>query len=128
MSLAKTPDNRANELIRAAANQESAEILKRLNTTATGIAQDEAAERLEVFGPNQVAQEKQHSWVWRLCVAARNPLVILLLILAALSFMTAESTSDEIGGWLMLLMVVLGVSLRFIQESKANNAAAKLKA
>jgi Mg2+-importing ATPase len=28
----------------------------------------------------------------------------------------------------MLLMVVLGVSLRFIQETKADNAAAKLKA
>jgi len=128
MSLAKTPDNRANDLIRAAANQDSAEILNRLNTTVAGLAQEEAAERLEVFGPNQVAQEKQHSWVWRLYIAARNPLVVLLLILAALSFITAETTSDRIGGWLMLLMVVLGVSLRFIQESKANNAAAKLKA
>jgi Mg2+-importing ATPase len=129
MSLAKTADTqKANELIRAAATQETPEILQRLNTTATGLSQDEAAERLEVFGPNQVAQEKQHSWVWRLYVAARNPLVILLLILAALSFLTAESTSDEIGGWVMLAMVVLGVSLRFVQEAKADNAAAKLKA
>ena len=28
----------------------------------------------------------------------------------------------------MLLMVVLGLSLRFVQETKADNAAAKLKA
>ncbi len=28
----------------------------------------------------------------------------------------------------MLVMVVLGVTLRFVQETKANNAAAKLKA
>jgi Mg2+-importing ATPase len=32
------------------------------------------------------------------------------------------------GGIVMLLMVVLGVSLRFIPETKADNVAAKLKA
>ena len=32
------------------------------------------------------------------------------------------------GGMVMLVMVVLGVSLRFVQETKADNAAAKLKA
>ena len=78
--------------------------------------------------PNEVAQEKKHDWLWRLWVAVRNPLVILLTILAVVTFATAEGTSDTIGGWVMVLMVVLGVSLRFIQETKADNAAAKLKA
>ena len=61
-------------------------------------------------------------------MAVRNPLVILLTILAIVTFATAEGTSDMIGGWVMVAMVVLGVSLRFIQETKADNAAAKLKA
>ncbi len=60
--------------------------------------------------------------------AAINPLVILLTVLAILTFATAESSSDYIGGVVMLAMVLLGLSLRFIQETKADNAAAKLKA
>ncbi len=60
--------------------------------------------------------------------ACVNPLVILLLLLAIVTFATAGETSDYIGGVIMVLMVVLGVSLRFIQESRADTAAAKLKA
>jgi Mg2+-importing ATPase len=54
--------------------------------------------------------------------------VILLLVLAIISFATAESTSDFVSGVLMIVMVVLGVSLRFVQEARADAAAAKLKA
>ena len=75
-------------------NQETAEILQRLNTSPTGLSEEEAAERLEVFGPNEVAQEKQHGWLRRLWVAVRNPLVILLTILAIITFATAEASSD----------------------------------
>ena len=119
---------RTADLVRDAATQETAEILQRLTTSPTGLTEEEAAERLEVFGPNEVAQEKKHDWLWRLWVAVRNPLVILLMVLAILTFATAQSSSDDIGGVVMLVMVVLGVSLRFIQETRADNAAAKLKA
>ena len=119
---------RTADLVRDAATQESAEILQRLNTSVNGLSEDEAAERAEIFGPNEVGQEKKHDALIRLWVAVRNPLVILLAVLATVTFATAESTSDTVGGWVMVAMVVLGVSLRFIQETKADNAAAKLKA
>jgi Mg2+-importing ATPase len=116
------------DLVRDAATNEISEVLQRLNTSTAGLSEEEAAERLEVFGPNEVAQEKQHGWLQRLYVAVRNPLVILLTILAIITFATAGGTSDIAGGMLMVVMVVLGISLRFIQETKADNAAAKLKA
>jgi Mg2+-importing ATPase len=116
------------DLVRDAATNEVPEILKRLNTSANGLSEEEAAERLEVFGLNQVAEEKHHGWLQRLFVAMRNPLVILLSVLAIITFATAGGASDIAGGMLMVLMVVLGISLRFIQETKADNAAAKLKA
>ncbi|HLZ54036.1 MAG TPA: cation-transporting P-type ATPase, partial [Verrucomicrobiae bacterium] len=119
---------RASDLLRDAATGETAEVLRRLNTSLTGLGEAEAAERLEVFGPNEVAQERRHEWLHRLWVAVRNPLVILLTILAVLTFATAESSSDYAGGVVMLVMVFLGVSLRFVQETRAGNAAAKLKA
>ena len=118
----------AADVLREAATQESAAVLQRFNTSAAGLSEAEVETRLQQYGPNEVAQEKKHSWLWRLWIAALNPLVILLSILAIITFATANEASDYIGGSLMLLMVVLGLSLRFIQETKADTAAAKLKA
>ena len=119
---------RTADLVRDAATSEIAEILQRLNTSPAGLTEEEAAERLDVFGPNEVAQEKQHGWLKRLWVAVRNPLVILLTVLVIITFATAGDASDYIGGFVMLAMIVLAVLLRLIQETKADNAAAKLKA
>jgi Mg2+-importing ATPase len=119
---------RASDLLNVAATSEIADVLQRLNTSPGGLSEAEATERLEVFGPNEVGQEKKNDWLWRLWVAVRNPLVVLLTILAIFTFATAEDVSDTIGGWLMAAMVVLGISLRFVLETKADHAAAKLKA
>jgi Mg2+-importing ATPase len=92
------------------------------------LSESEAAARLEQYGPNEVAQEKSHGWLMRLWVAVRNPLVILLAVIATITFATASEASDYIGGSVMVGMIVLAVMLRLIQETKADNAAAKLKA
>jgi len=49
----------ATDLIRDAATNDSAAILERLQSAPTGLTEEEAAERLEVFGPNEVGQEKK---------------------------------------------------------------------
>src|SRR6516225_5123781 len=107
-----------------AAHKSADEVFEMLGASAAGLTEEEAAERLEVFGPNGVAYEKNEGWLYRLYTAARNPLVILLTVLAILSY----STGDFAAGTIMMLMVALGMSLRFIQETRADNAAAKLKA
>src|ERR1017187_3599376 len=114
--------------VNEAAIKDIPEVLKQHDTSADGLTEAEAAARLERFGPNQVAEEKHHGWLQRLYLAVRNPLVILLSVLAIITFATAGGASDIAGGVLMVAMVVLGISLRFIQETKADNAAAKLKA
>ena len=125
MHAVKEPNgDRTAELVHDAATKEVGEILQRLKTSLSGLSEEEAAERLEVFGPNEVAQEAKHTWLWRLWTATRNPLVILLTVLAILSY----ATDDFAGGTVMVLMVLLGVMLRFVQETRADNAAAKLKA
>jgi Mg2+-importing ATPase len=117
-------NQRTTDLVRDAATKESAEVLASLGTSATGLSEAEAAARLEQYGLNEVAHERHESWGHRLYVAARNPLVILLTILAVLSY----ATGDFRAGTVMLLMVVLGMTLRFVQETRADTAAAKLKA
>src|SRR5271154_5498940 len=126
------PKNSANQkfsdAVRDAAMQESSAVLQQLNTSPSGLSETEAAARLEQYGFNEVAQEKNHGWLLRLWVAVRNPLVILLAIIATITFATANETSDYIGGSVMVGMILLAVMLRLIQETKADNAAAKLKA
>ena len=76
------------------------------------------------MGPNEVAQERRQGWPVRLLKIIRNPLVILLATLSAVSF----ATGDARAGTVMAAMVVLSVGLRFLQEARADAAAAKLKA
>ncbi len=71
-----------------------------------------------------MAQERRQGWPVRLLKIIRNPLVILLAILSAVSF----ATGDARAGTVMVVMVVLSVGLRFVQEAQADAAAAKLKA
>jgi len=99
-------------------------VFTRMKTTAEGLSEQEAAVRLAQVGPNVVAAGKHHGWPWRLLTAARNPLVILLGVLAAISF----ATGDVRAGSVMTLMVSIGVLLRFVQEARADAAAEKLKA
>ena len=124
--LTKQNQNALSDLVRDAATKDSAEVLRLLGTSPAGLTEEEAAARLEQYGPNEVGREKHEGWLQRLYIAARNPLVILLLVLATISFVAPEG--DARAGMVMLLMVVLGLSLRFVQETKADTAAAKLKA
>src|SRR5512137_2475150 len=105
--------NVLSDLVRDAATKDSSEVLHLLGTSPAGLTEQEVAARLEQYGPNEVGREKHEGWLQRLYVAARNPLVILLTVLAILSY----ATGDFRAGTVMLLMVVLGLSLRFIQES-----------
>src|SRR5262249_2232193 len=66
------------------------EVLEMLGTSRAGLSEDEAARRLEEHGPNEVAYEEKESWLQRLWFAARNPLVILLTVLAILSYSTGD--------------------------------------
>ncbi len=103
---------------------ENAEVFAKLKTSLDGLSLATAEARLAEYGPNAVAMEKQRGWAWRLVRAARNLLVVLLALLAAVSFATGDLT----GGTVIALMLTLGVALRFVQESRADAAAAKLKA
>ncbi len=116
--------SRTVDALSEAATRDSAAVLQALGSSPNGLTETEAEVRLAQYGPNEVGQEKKHEWLHRLWTAVRNPLVILLTVLATISY----ATGDLRAGTVMLLMVVLGVTLRFVQETKADNAAAKLKA
>jgi P-type Mg2+ transporter len=103
---------------------ETDRLFPRMKSAPAGLSADEAIRRLAETGPNVAAVGKHRGWLWRLLTATRNPLVILLVVLATISF----ATGDARAGGVMSLMVVLGVLLRFFQEVRADAAAEKLKA
>jgi Mg2+-importing ATPase len=76
------------------------------------------------WGLNEVAHEKPPRWYVQLLHAFRNPFIILLLILAILSFLTEDFKATVV----MSVMVLVSVLLRFVQEYRSGKAAEKLKA
>ena len=98
--------------------------LSALESGVDGLSTAEAALRLKKYGPNEIAQEKKKNVLVRLLDNVKNPLVILLTVLAAVSFATGDMRATIV----IMVMVVLGVVLRFYQEMRADDAAAELKA
>jgi Mg2+-importing ATPase len=89
-----------------------------------GLSEAEAELRLEQHGPNEIAPGRRRDWPARLLHALVNPLVILLAALATISLVTGDARAATV----MVTMIVLGVALRFVQETRADTAAAALRA
>ena len=115
---------RVSPLVIEAAALDAAGVYARLVTRAGGLTAEQAAARLAEHGPNVLARDQRPGFPQMLWRAVLNPLVILLAVLATVSF----ATGDPRAGTVMVLMIVLSVGLRLFQEAKADSAAAKLKA
>jgi Mg2+-importing ATPase len=108
----------------AAAALDTGEVYAHLKTRPEGLTENEADARLKEHGPNVLARDRPPGFVSLLWHALVNPLVILLVVLATVSF----ATGDPRAATVMLLMIALSVGLKLTQEAKASGAAAKLKA
>lgn len=78
---------------------------------------------IEKFGYNEIGENKRKSPLTRLVDNLKNPLVILLSVLALVSYITGDLRAALV----MLSMVALGVVLKYVQETKADESAEKLK-
>jgi Mg2+-importing ATPase len=120
----RSPSIRVSPEVLDAARKDGDELLRELRTSLAGLTQAEAEERQGTAGPNEVARERKQGWPVRVLKIIRNPLVILLTTLSAVSFLTGDARAGSV----MAAMVALSVGLRFWQEARADAAAEKLKA
>ena len=97
--------------------------LERLSSAAAGLTADQVEERLRSAGLNQVAHQARHTILGELVGRSINPLNLLLLSLATASYFLG----DQRAAIVIAVMVVLSISLSFIQEHRSNNAADKLQ-
>lgn len=103
---------------------DSTEALRQLGSAPEGLSQLEACSRAVSFGPNTVAHEKNIHVILQFLANFKNPLVLVLLCVAAVSFVMG----DIVEGLIVAAMVALSVTLNFFQEYKAGEAAKKLRA
>ncbi len=89
-----------------------------------GLTSAEARARLARYGPNVVAPHRPRRLALEFLARFRNPLVLLLLAASAVAALTGEVTSFGI----IAVIVVLSVTLDFLQEHRAGRAAERLKA
>ncbi len=99
------------------------EALKRLGSSAEGLTAVEAATRLRSVGPNEVAHEVRHTILGEIISRSINPLNLLLLMLAATSYILGDQRAAVV----IAVMVVLSISLGFYQEHRSTKAADALR-
>ncbi|ABX86686.1 magnesium-translocating P-type ATPase [Yersinia pestis] len=136
--LEKTDANRSNNkkpfAIALEAKNSLEQTLFKLNTHLNGLTEEDARERLELYGINQVAHEKAPPAFLQLLAAFNNPFIFVLIILASISFFTdywlplqEGGETDLIGVSIIVTMVLISGLLRFWQEYRTNKAAEALK-
>ncbi len=99
------------------------EVLKTQNTTSNGLTSAEAEKRLAEVGKNKLAEGKKASLFSRFMKELSDPMIIILIVAAAISGVTAwyegEAFTDVI---IILAVVVINAVLGVVQESKAEAA------
>ncbi|MCY1508465.1 Magnesium-transporting ATPase, P-type 1 [compost metagenome] len=100
-----------------------AALLEQVATSPDGLSSAVAASRLAQFGPNLIHGERKRALILQFLTKFRNPLVIILLTASALSAFTGDTVSFFIIG----TIVIISVSLDFVQEYRAGQAADRLR-
>jgi Ca2+-transporting ATPase len=99
------------------------ETFNRLKSSANGLTDDEAARRLDEFGPNEVQAAGRVSGLSILLEQFKNVLIIILLLATALSAFLGHGVEAIAITVIVLFAVLLG----FIQEYRAERAIEALR-
>ena len=114
-------------------SKETGATLSELLTDAKiGLTATEAKARQEKYGENRLKEKKKKTLAERFIDQFKDPMIIILLIAAAISFVLAiyEFAHKPMGIFeplLILLIVVLNAVMGIMQESKAEKALEALK-
>lgn len=103
--------------------QNLASLLEYYKASPAGLTSSEAAERLIHYGPNLFHPQRRHALLLQFLAKFSNPLVIILLVASAISALTGDVASFII----ISLIVLMSVTLDFIQEYRAGKEAEKLR-
>ena len=105
-----------------------ADVMAQNDASAEGLSSGEAKVRLEKNGPNKLAEGKKETLLQKFLRELSDPMIIILIIAAVISGITAayegESFTDV---FIILAVVIINAVLGVFQESKAEKAIAALQ-
>ena len=109
--------------------KETDETLAALGSTRQGLSAQEAEARLARDGKNKLVEGKKTTLLQRFLSQLADPMIIVLLVAAALSGITSAYAGESFADvFIILFVVILNSVLGVLQESKAEEAIAALKA
>ena len=86
-----------------------------------GLTASQAEERLAKYGPNELESHKKDSMFKRVLEQLKDPMIIVLLIAAVVSFISS-GFEDWVEPLIILLIVVVNTVISITQEDNANKA------
>ena len=97
--------------------------LTELNSSASGLSEEQAEERLKKYGENKLAEAKKTTVLQRFFQQLKDPMLLILLTAAAVSAVTNALSGESFTEvFIILVVVLLNAVLGVIQESKAEAA------
>ena len=98
------------------------EVLRSLDTNAAaGLSSQEVEKRLQSFGRNELEVKKKESLLKKVIGQLEDPMIIVLLIVAFLSYVSS-GFEDWIDSVIILLIVVINAIISISQENNANKS------
>lgn len=97
-------------------------LFEKFQTSPSGLSDQEAQKRLVEYGFNEAARKKKRTIIFQFILKFFHPLVVLLVVIAAVTFYTG----DNISGSIICLMAIMSVVLGFYQEYRAGKEAERL--
>ncbi|MDN6625987.1 MAG: magnesium-translocating P-type ATPase [Pisciglobus halotolerans] len=112
-----------NDQLKQAADLSKQQILEELETSETGLSNQEVENRLEEYGLNEIASQKPTPWYTLLGRAFKDSFIYVLAVLMIVSI----ATRDYQAGIVMAVMILFSAGLHFFQEYRAQKASTALK-
>ncbi len=104
------------------------EVMQEHQASENGLTENQVEERANLFGKNKLVEGKKVTLFQRFMQQLADPMIIILIVAAAISGVTAvysgESFADVI---IILIVVIINAVLGVVQESKAEKAIAALQ-
>ena len=103
--------------------QSAEEVLCSQGSQRGGLTSQEAAARLEKYGPNRLQEAKKITNLQRFLQQLKDPMLLILMAAAAVSAVTSILSGEKLTEVIIILAVVLlNAILGVVQESKAEAA------
>ena len=100
-------------------NEKISEIYKKLSTSLSdGLSREEAENRINEHGFNEIAKNKNTSAIILFLIQFKNPMLIILMVAALLSYMGNHMLDTVV----IVVLILINATITFVQERSAQKS------